>query len=371
MTPYSFIEPGHPLAGPLQRFRAAIAAREIDGAGATVHSDLTLRPADGGGLELHRAYWSLQRTGPEGFRATTLDYRARRDRVAWFAFPEDPQLPALGALPGEVLRYMPQRRCTARSDGTVLKVKRPHRAAAAWALLGAVDHALGDGRAGFTVPAPVAYDARRALYAQSAVGGDDLAAVLDADRLRRAGGLHRAMHDADVGRLPVEDADAANAELRADALLVAFALPAHAATIGAVRRPLERRPLDPFAVPAFCHGDLTPSQLLVDGDRWAITDFDGARAGDPHRDLATWLASLPSDVPALRRAVAAGDDAAVDAADAAYLEGYGPHDARRLAWRRAAAEIHAVAVALKKDRHDPARAGRALRVARRCAETLR
>ena len=39
--------------------------------------------------------------------------------------------------------------------------------------------------------------------------------------------------------------------------------------------------------------------------------------------------------------------------------------------QRAAAEVHYVAVALKKDRHHPALAARALQVARACAETLR
>ena len=105
-------------------------------------------------------------------------------------------------------------------------------------------------------------------------------------------------------------------------------------------------------------------------DRFAITDFDGARIGDPHRDLAIWLAALTFDLPALDRAVAAGDEAVIARAEAAYLEGYGAHDERRLLWHRAAAEVHYVAVALKKDRHEPPRARRGLRIARRCTEAL-
>src|ERR1700742_1749644 len=62
---YGFIGPGHPLSGRLERFREAIAARGVDAGGATVHSDLTLRPGENGGLELHRAYWSRQSSGPE------------------------------------------------------------------------------------------------------------------------------------------------------------------------------------------------------------------------------------------------------------------------------------------------------------------
>jgi phosphotransferase family enzyme len=359
VVPYSFIADDHPLAPALERFRAAIAARDFDAGGARVHADLTLREDEDGGLVLHRAYWSVQSSSPDGFRATTLDYRAKRDRASWLEFPEDPELHALRDVSGAVLRYMPLRRCTARAPDSVVKVKRPRRAGEAWALLGAVHDALGGGRAGFEVPAPIAYDAQRATFAQATVGGVDLAGVLDEDRLRHAGALHRAMHAADVPGVPAEDADALVAELRADARWVAFALPEHADDVRATVAALGRHAPGPPARPAFCHGDLTPSQLLVDGDRWAITDFDGARIGDPHRDLAIWLASLPLEAPAL-----------APGAEAAYLDGYGAHDERRLRWHRAAAEVHYAAVALKKDRHDPARTERGLRLARACAEDL-
>jgi Phosphotransferase enzyme family len=359
VAPFSYLAADHPLAPALERFRAAIAARGLDTSGATVHTDLTLRDDGDGALRLHRAYWSAQWPGPGGFRATTLDYRATGDRATWLEFPEDPQLPALGTLGGVVLRYMPLRRCTARADGAVAKVKRPRRAAAAWALLRAVHDALGDDRAGFTVPAPLRYDAERATYEQTAVAGDDLATVLDEDRMRHAGALHRAMHAADVPGVPHEDPGQALADLREDARWIRAALPEHADAVRAVLDTLERHAPAPPR-PAFCHGDLTPSQLLVDGDDWAITDFDGARIGDPHRDLAIWLASLPLEAPAL----------ALDRAEAAYLDGYGAHDERRLRWWRAVAEVHYVAVALKKDRHDAGRTARALRVARACAEDL-
>src|SRR4051794_7703341 len=273
--------------------------------------------------------------------------------------PRRPRAAGLGTLGGAVLRYMPLRRCTAIDDDAVAKVKRPHRAATAWALLGAVHRALGDGLAGFEVPAPIAYDEDRARYSQRVVAGGDLATVLDEDRIRRVGALHRAMHAADVQGVPAEDPAEALAELRADARWVAFALPEHADTVREVRAALETHAPGAPAEPAFCHGDLTPSQMLVDGDRWAITDFDGARIGDPHRDLAIWLASLPLEAPALP-----------PGAEAAYLDGYGAQDERRLRWHRAAAEVHYAAVALKKDRHPPARTERALGLARACAEDL-
>jgi hypothetical protein len=269
---------------------------------------------------------------------------------------------------------MPQRRCALRTENAIAKVKRPHRAAEAWGLLEAVYRALGDGRAGFAVAAPLAHDPARATYTQSLLPGADLAGLIDADDgpalLRRAGALHRAMHAAAVPGVPAEDPAAAREELRADAAWVAFARPEHAAAVAQVMEVLERRAPAAPAAPAFCHGDLVPSQVLVDGDAWAITDFDGARTGDAHRDLATWLAALTFDVPALRTAAERGDEALLGRAAAAYLDGYGDHDPDRLRWHRAAAEVHHLAVMLKKDRHHPARFARGLRAARACAEEL-
>jgi thiamine kinase-like enzyme len=382
VAPFAFLGSDHPMSARIARFRAAIAERAPDAPGATVHADLTLRPDGDDGLVLHRAYWSLQAAGPDGFHATTLSYHATRDRATWLEFPEDPELPDLARLLGriDVLRYMPLRRCTFRPWWTeegravIAKVKRPHRTADAWRILQAVHAAFGDGHAGFDVPAPAGAGTPYALSLQTALPGDDLSALIDAERgpelLGRAGTLHRAMHATAVEGIPAEDPDALLAELRADARWVAFALHEDADGVRHVLATLERHAPGPTRAAAFCHGDLVPSQLLLDGDRFAVTDFDGARIGDPHRDLAIWLAALTFDVPALDRAAAAGDEAAVERAEAAYLDGYGPHDARRLLWHRAAAEVHYVAVALKKDRHEPSRAARGLRVARACAEGL-
>src|SRR4051812_33140744 len=273
LAPFSFLGTDHPLGPRLERFRAAIAARALDPAGGTVHADLTLRPDPEAGLVLHRAYWSLQSQRPEGFHATTLDYHATRDRATWLEFPEDPELPDLARLLGriEVLRYMPLRRCTFRpwwdEDGrpAIAKIKRPHRTAAAWQILNAVHAALGDGRAGFDVPSPAGHGTPHAMYLQTALAGDDLSALIDAargpDLLRRAGALHRAMHAADVPGIPAEDPAGALAELRDDARWVAFALPEHAEAVRDVLAILEARAPGPVATPAFCHGDLVPSQL--------------------------------------------------------------------------------------------------------------
>src|SRR5215210_2318734 len=327
VAPFSFIGADHPFAAGLDRLAAHVDA-DLLRPGATVHADLTTRPAPGGGLVLHRVYWSVHARRPDGFAATTLVWSAKRDRATWLTFPDDPDLPALADLAAradDVLRYVPQRRCTLRVAEGIAKVKRPHRAAEAWDLLRAVHAALGDGHAAFDVSAPVEYDAERATFSQTALDGEDLATLVDADHgpglLRRAGALHAAMHGADVPGAPAIGIAQRLAELRDDAAFVAFLLPEHADAIRDVVAALERRaPGD--AVRAFCHGDLVPSQMLVGDARWAITDFDGCHLGDPHRDLAIWLAALTSDVPALTRAAEDEDDALLYRAEAAYVDGY-------------------------------------------------
>ena len=97
VAPFAFLGSDHPMASRIARLRAAIAERAPDVPGATVHADLTLRPDGDDRLVLHRAYWSLQAAGPDGFRATTLSYHATRDRATWLEFPEDPELPDIGA----------------------------------------------------------------------------------------------------------------------------------------------------------------------------------------------------------------------------------------------------------------------------------
>src|SRR6476659_8125952 len=113
VAPFAFLGSDHPMASRITRFRAAIAERAPHAPSATVHADLTLWPDGDDGLVLHRAYWSLQAAGVDGFRATTLSYHATRDRATWLEFPEDPELPEMARMYGPpyrgVLRYMPLR----------------------------------------------------------------------------------------------------------------------------------------------------------------------------------------------------------------------------------------------------------------------
>ena len=322
LAPFSFLGPDHPLAPRIERFRAAIAARAPDATAATVHADLTLRPGPDGGLVLHRAYWSrpgrgARRLPRDHARATTPS----RDRATWLEFPEDPELPALGELASRprascatcrcgVARCAPRPAAGPRSSRSSARTARPRPGGcsgpctARWATAAPASSVAGPARA----RRPPARRTRRAV-----LPGDDLAGLIDADDgpglLRRAGALHRAMHAADVPGVPAEDPAAALAELRADARWVAFALPEHAAAVArghgraraARARPRPRRPPSATATSS-------PRSCSSTATRWAITDFDGARIGDPHRDLAIWLAALTFDVPALGTAAEAGDE---------------------------------------------------------------
>jgi aminoglycoside phosphotransferase (APT) family kinase protein len=50
--------------------------------------------------------------------------------------------------------------------------------------------------------------------------------------------------------------------------------------------------LPPCRETTFLHGSSSPKQMLLDGDRVGVLDFDGARRGDPAIDVGTFMASL-------------------------------------------------------------------------------
>jgi aminoglycoside phosphotransferase (APT) family kinase protein len=69
---------------------------------------------------------------------------------------------------------------------------------------------------------------------------------------------------------------------------------------------------------ALVHGDFTPSQLLRDGDRCGLVDFDGVAQAEPALDLGQYVAYLR--LAAAKAGAAAADDL-VDAFVAAYAAG--------------------------------------------------
>lgn len=388
---FAFLPAGHAFRPQVEAFAAELAARPDclalargegldpacgESAGRTaIHAEIKAVPVAGGGFALDRFYWSGQRWSAGGFAASTLTYAARDGRAAWQEFPHDPYLDPLAGHFGpaaqgcEVLRYVPLRRFTFRTPhptaGVAIgKFKRRSRFRQAYALLEQVSAAVARRDPGFAVAAPLGIDALRGLYFQQALPGEDLAQRLDATNaealLERVGELHARLHRLVVPGLEAWRPDALRAAVAQDLAWIAFVRPElgaemrRAATLLAARTPA-------LTTEASCHGDFVCSQVLVDGDRWAITDFDLACLGDPCRDAAMFVAGLGYDLPWLARALAAGrPGAAQDVARCAgaYLGAYAatrPAARRftpdRLAWHLASAEVYYLALMLKKDRY--------------------
>jgi aminoglycoside phosphotransferase (APT) family kinase protein len=115
------------------------------------------------------------------------------------------------------------------------------------------------------------------------------------------------------------------------------------------------------AATAYCHGDLSPSQVLVSGDTWTVVDFDDAHRGDPYLEIGAVLAGMA-------REAAAGeplDPATAERLEGAYLAGYRarsgrPFDEPRLHARRVEAGLRQLATRLRKGRALPGEAERSV-----------
>lgn len=362
----------HPLAG---------AQARDSGAATTIHAEIKALPAPDGGWHFDRFYWSLQ-TWDDGaaqpFHAITLSYAARDGQAQWFEFPRDPYLTTMadffrdGEEPVEVLRYVPLRRLTfrvraGRSEPVIGKFKRRSRFREAYSLLGVVADAVAQAVPGFAVSRPLAIDDARCLYYQSALAGSNLADAVDRDScddlLAAVGTLHRDLHEVPVSALPVADGAALLDGVRRDMAWITFFEPQRAAFFDDVLALLQRHAAAALNGPAaFCHGDFVCSQVLTADSAWSVTDFDLCHRGDPYRDMAILLASLPYDVPLFQSgAQSTVERALLERATGAYLRGYEMRagttiDALRLAWHRICAEIYYFGLMLKKDRFSRAQA---------------
>lgn len=386
VRPFAFVGRRHPLHEALAPLRAQIAAdpglRPTGAAGEIVRADVRAAPDPTGGWRLERLYWSVQRADPAapgGLRARTLavDRRRGRDESAVFDFPADPKLPAAarpdgpvvagaGGAPVQVLRYIPLRRITFRAApgagapagaGAIGKIKAPSGLGRAHDVLEEVVRAAA-GRS-FAVPRSLGVDRERGVMFQQLWPGRPLAEIAGGPgtdaALHRFGAMHRELHalDADVARA---DEERRAASLAADVAWIGCALPQHAGAVGRVHRWL-REKLRPGAEDAFCHGDLTPAQIVCDGAAWAVVDLDDAHRGDPYAEIGAVVASLEHELVALAYAPAGALERARDA----YLAGYGgPLDERRLLAHRVRAEVVQLANRLRKDRVVPGEPERVL-----------
>jgi aminoglycoside phosphotransferase (APT) family kinase protein len=393
---FPFVGPGHPFFAQVEGFRARIAAEprvpHLASGATTIHAEIKALPG-AGGWRLDRFYWSLQRYGAV-FQALTLSHAAKSGETGWYGFPEDAYLKTMAAYfaaPPEglrVLRFVPLRRLTFRAVDAagrpvIGKFKRASRFRQAYELLGRVADAVEAAAPGFRVSRPLAIDEARCLYFQSALPGADLADALAVDNcgplLERVGGLLCDLHRMPAPAVPVAAAQAALDTLRRDVAWIGFMQPELAPWLGGTLAAMERAaPQVQGGDAVFCHGDFVCSQILMAGDGWSVTDFDLCHRGDPCRDLAILLASLPYDVPLLRHAAQRGrpeDEALLASAAAACIAGYAARagadfDGRRLAWQRIAAEIYYLGLMLKKDQFSEAVAAHRLRTIRRLEAAL-
>jgi hypothetical protein len=213
------------------------------------------------------------------------------------------------------------------------KVAADGRGMGADAALAAVGRALAHPPAdlGFDVPRPLGYTAPLHLQLLGVVPGAPV--LSDLLRARARGGpapasglidavagcarVAATLHRLDLrvgGRRPMGDEVA---RLRADIGTLAAVAPGLAARLG---RGLARAEVELAAgapePPRPCHGDLKHNQILFDGRRWALVDFDTACLAEPALDLGHFLAYLRL------KADGAGPPGLAAALGDAFLEAY-------------------------------------------------
>jgi aminoglycoside phosphotransferase len=329
-----------------------------------------------GAWQLKWAYVSAQSSGPDGdgFTAETVVYTSRLGRIDSYTFPQDSLLLRLAGIVARaggprlrILRYIPRRRLTfrvpAREDAPALigKAMRPPEVERTYATLLAVSGAAVRSEASFRLPAPCGVDVDRAIVLQRAMPGRPLAELLSEANyrglLRRAGYVHRELHELDVPGLETRDEQFLVDRLTGDLDCVGFFHAGAEPLLHDVSRLLfTRMPRPSVRKQAFLHGDFTVAHVLADDEAWSVIDFDAAAYGDPYPEIATFIARLKRGAPLFRERSEQDRRArelVEDAADA-YLCGYQERagaalDGERLLWHRIAAEVHVLARLIQRD----------------------
>lgn len=246
--------------------------------------------------------WTVSRAWPAAEGPVPVELRAGgRVRGAWWsagrlAVPpagDDPALPGLRGIAGDVVSHRPGKRAVVRApDGAAyLKVVRPKKAAA---VVAASDRAAAFGTA-FAVPAlerdPDAE--ARGVVRFAALPGTTLHAWL-ADPSGDAAAPWAAWHDAWIALAGTDAAGATAHDAAAEAGVVAE-WAAHAVRelpdagdairrgADAVQEGLLRHPSSRLVL---AHRDLHDKQLLWDGERLGLLDVDTVSAAEPELDLA-------------------------------------------------------------------------------------
>ena len=282
----------------------------------------------------------------------------RLELFAWFV-PNDPRLPALGALceavngrgsalaralralpdhppeaPAEVraalVQYVPESRACARFELTArdgrarclyAKIDRAGGGPATDAVMQALyaSPARRDGR--LATPRPLLWQPTAGLHWQEGVAGSpllDLWPHCPPALSARVGRLLAALH-ATAAPLAhrVTEAELVGGP-RASAALLGTVEPRWTPLLDALLDALAAGQAMLHDLPAVTlHGDLHPRNILVDGERLVLIDLDSARAGAAALDLGAWIADT------LSRALVAGAALAPAQACAAhFLQAY-------------------------------------------------
>lgn len=205
-------------------------------------------------------------------------------------------------------------RVVAAGRAYVLKVAPPHAPLAGWRTRAGILRAAADAE---VAPRVVHVDdARRAVVSELVADRSLVARFVDpAARAVAIGAALRRVH-----ALPIPDG-AVGKEPRTFlaetwACLAGFPLPAW--TSDAVRRALDAVPPPPDRPPVLSHNDVNPTNVVYDGERVVLLDWDAAGANDPYYDLATVAVFHDLDDATCARMIAAHDEAPVDALPARF-----------------------------------------------------
>jgi len=273
----------------------------------------------------------------------------------------------------EIVSYKPERSClvrTAMARGP--RAREPFYARAYHNDRGAAIHDImrklwqrPGGGGPPMVARPIGYDPETHILAQLELPGRPLGRFDDAELLEQVGETARclaALHASEVRTERLRTPETELALLRHWAPGVVQALPEAGRALERIVATLDRAtPAEPSCGWSLIHGDFSRNQVIVDGDRQALIDFDAAGRGDPLQDLASFGARL--DRPrALGGVAAENSDAIAKRLRRRYEVEVGTViDRRRLAWHEAVACARMALNSLKHLRPGwPRTVGRAL-----------
>lgn len=253
-------------------------------------------------------YQCLIELFPHDWRLPSL--RAAADpQQAWSLLAQaSERVASTGPLPVEVdvVRYRPHVSCVFRyrllpdAGGTEPQViGKVYRAAGkAERVRACLEHLRRPGERGLHIPEPLALLTGSNLLLMEHASGRSLGRVLKdataeevSEVARLAAVVLATFHSLPVTGQRIAAPASDPRRLRASIARVDLVAPELASRMLAVLDAILRR-LDTSPTPVVIHGDFKPSQLLLDGDRVAVVDFDRAGLGDPAVDVGSFMAQF-------------------------------------------------------------------------------